>query len=165
MSKDYEYLSDQELESLIESVEAEGLVNAPEDFMEVVLGNIEDFDKYQKKVSNSPDTTTMNDRKLVAVTGNRPDNKTIFDYSVYCFKVFGSIAAAILIMVMVPFIRGTEKVPDRAEVVSQISVPSKEDVVSQRPVKSKEEVLNNQTEDTDLFTDLETWFDSLPISR
>ena len=66
---------------------------------------------------------------------------------------------------MVPFIRGAERVPDRAEIVSQISVPSKEDVVSQKPVKSKEEVLNKQTQAPDFITDIETWFDSLPISK
>jgi hypothetical protein len=147
MSKDYEYLSDQELNSLIESVEAEGLVNAPEDFMTEVLDNIVEIDKY----------------RITAVPG--PSNRNILDYSIYCLKVFGSIAAAILIMVMVPFIRGAERVPDRAEVVSQISVPSKEDVVSQKPVKSKEEVLNKQTQAPDFITDVETWLDSLPISK
>jgi hypothetical protein len=147
MSKDYDYLSDQELDSLIESVEAEGLVSAPEDFMTEVLDNIVEIDKY----------------RITAVP--EPSNKNILDYSIYCIKVFGSIAAAILIMVMVPFIRGAEQIPDRTEVVSHISVPTKEDVVSQKPVKSKEEVLNKQTQATDIITDLETWFDSLPISK
>lgn len=147
MSKDYDYLSDQELDSLIESIEAEGLVSAPEDFMTEVLDNIVEIDKY----------------RITAVP--EPSNKNILDYSIYCIKVFGSIAAAILIMVMVPFIRGAEQIPDRTEVVSHISVPTKEDVVSQKPVKSKEEVLNKQTQATDIITDLETWFDSLPISK
>ena len=34
MSKDYEYLSDSELDKLIENVEKEGLVNAPDDFLQ-----------------------------------------------------------------------------------------------------------------------------------
>lgn len=175
MSKDCEYLSDKELDSLIESIEAEGLVSAPDDFAEVVLGSIEDIDKYKARKASSE--LTVENRKLETVpdrrkdnrlgsrSDNRSDSRKILDYSIYCMKVFGSIAAAILIMVMVPFIKGAERVPDRAEVVSQTIVPTKEDVVSQRPVRSKEEVLNKQTENTDLLTDLETWFDSLPISK
>ena len=88
MSKDYEYLSDSELDKLIENVEKEGLVNAPDDFMSEVLNNIEDFSEHQK---------------IASVENHRLANRNILDYSIYCMKVFGSIAAAILIMVMVPF--------------------------------------------------------------
>ena len=151
MSKDYEYLSDAELENLIEGIETEGLVNAPDDFMSEVLSNIEDISKY---------------RKIEPVPQNRPAGKNILDYSIYCMKVFGSIAAAILIMVMVPFIRGVEQVPDKAEVISRNVTTPREEVISQKPVRSKEEVLYGtiKIEEPDIISDIETWFNSI-ISR
>ncbi|ADL34821.1 hypothetical protein bpr_I2088 [Butyrivibrio proteoclasticus B316] len=147
MSKDYEYLSDSELDKLIENVEKEGLVNAPDDFMSEVLNNIEDFSEHQK---------------IASVENHRLANRNILDYSIYCMKVFGSIAAAILIMVMVPFIKGVERIPDKEEVVAQTTVTPREEIVSRRYVRSREEVLN-ETDKTDgpaFIDDIENWFSS-----
>ena len=77
-------------------------------------------------------------------------------------KVFGSIAAAILIMVMVPFIKGVERIPDKEEVVAQTTVTPREEIVSRRYVRSREEVLN-ETDKTDgpaFIDDIENWFSS-----
>ncbi|WP_029233217.1 hypothetical protein [Butyrivibrio sp. VCB2006] len=126
MSKDYEYLSDKELESLIASVEAEGPIKAPEDFEDTVMSNIVDIEKL---------------RKLKAVKGSRPDNRNVLDYSIYCLKVFGSIAAAILIMVMVPFVKDGENPPNREEVLAETYVAPREEVISSGNVKSRDEAL------------------------
>ena len=127
MSKELEYLSDEELDSLINSIGPDELVNAPEDLMTGVLDKID-----AKKC---------------------PGRRQTLDYGIYCLKVFGSIAAAILIMLTIPYIQGFKNTPDRQEIVASLSAPSRDEVLSRRRIESKEEVLNKE-EGSDIITEI-----------
>ncbi|SFB71756.1 hypothetical protein [Butyrivibrio sp. YAB3001] len=122
MSKDYEYFSDEELNKLIESVEADAMAKAPENLEADILSYIDEKEKLQNKQPGN--------MKIVPLV--RTANSGVVEYSLYCAKVFGAIAAAILILTISPFIKWDNAVPDREEVLSHTEIRSREEVLQER---------------------------------
>ncbi len=122
MSKDYKYLSDDELQKLMDSVEQDILIKAPENLDADVLSYIDEKEKLQnKKRSNM---------KIVPLV--RTANSSVVEYSLYCAKVFGAIAAAILILTITPFMKWNNQVPSREEVLSHTEIKTKEEVLKEQ---------------------------------
>lgn len=89
------YLSDDELSRLIESVETEGLIQAPANLQSEVLGKIDEEN-----------------------LRNHQKNKVIEFYR-YSAKVVFSIAAALLLMTIAPHsLRETREIPSKEEVTT-----------------------------------------------
>ena len=140
MTEKLNYISDEELERLINQVEQEELVAAPPDLMESILEAV--------------DSAGEPEAKLVAVQAARKK-----EFRGYCFRVITSAAAALALVFLLPELTKGMKltgaqmpeyadkstvvgtIPVRAEVVK--SVPDKATVVVTKPAPSKEEVLND----------------------
>lgn len=146
------YISDDELEHLINQVEQEELVAAPPDLVESILEAVEQ----EEKATSQP----------VPVKRIATKRKEFYAYS---FRVITSVAAAIALVFLLPGLTDrmsldgmpvaepvnkrdvVEKIPAQAEVVKKVpvqadvvqTVPEKATIVVAGPVPSKEEVLND----------------------
>ncbi len=122
------YLSDDEIDKLIADVEGKELVQAPAGIERNVLSFIE-FKKRRKTA----------------------------EFSRYCLRVAFGVAAAVVLMCMVPFIPESDVgVSSREEAISNRNTISREEVIEDSVVKSKEEVLTehsniNYLEETEIF--------------
>ena len=115
-----EYLSDEELNKLIDEIEQEGETVAPYSIEETVLSYL---DKKREKKT------------------------TKISYYVYCMKVSVSIAAAILMMVLLPYFKNNgTSLPSKKDVMEQEASISKEELLSREVISSREEALNKRTE-------------------
>ena len=112
MSDKIHYLSDEELNKLIADVEDEGLYEAPAD--------LED--------------------KVIYTLVERQKKKTL-SFAAYCVRVGFGVAAAIILLAIVPSIPAytpkevypqTEDVPSREEVLGEKQTPTREEVISER---------------------------------
>ncbi|WP_026660781.1 hypothetical protein [Butyrivibrio sp. AC2005] len=86
MNDDFKYLSDEELNSLIESTEQSGLLEAPISFEAEVLKRLEK--------NNKVEIVSFEEKKK--------------EYSRFKFQVCMAMAAAILFLVVAPFITASE---------------------------------------------------------
>ncbi|MCR5671675.1 MAG: hypothetical protein K6G10_11775 [Butyrivibrio sp.] len=127
MSKIYDYLSDEELKKLMDDAESEGIAKAPENLEAEVLSFIDEKEKRRDRQTS-----------IRAVSAGKPASNAI-DYALYCAKVFGSIAAAILILTIAPIIKEHRELPAREEK----PIPTREEVIDTN-VKSKEDVIKEQ---------------------
>lgn len=157
MSKDYEYLSDEELKELMEAIEddEDEMVSAPEDFEAQVL----DFIEEQEKITQKRNSKQV---RFKTVSGKKDDKKA-FDYAIYCAKVLVSVAAAIILLILLPQISGIApfggSVPSREEVVSTANIVTKDEVLAGYNTKSREEVLNENNDEGGLLPKLQMIFD------
>lgn len=143
------YISDDELERLINQVEQEELVAAPPDLMESILEAVGLME--EKAPSPTP---------VLSVKSRNSKRK---EFTAYCFRVITSVAAAVVLVFLLPELTKSMNVngaasqehPGKSEVVQTVPsyeevtvpVPSKAEVVAEKVVPSKEEVLD----DTGLF--------------
>ena len=121
MSTYNEYLSDEDLNKLINEIETEGETVAPYSIDEAVLSYVDKRcdKKKSKKIS----------------------------YYAYCMKVSVSIAAAIILMILLPYFKDTGAgVPTKKEVIAQEASISKEELFSGEVISSREEVLSENSE-------------------
>ena len=126
---EFEYLSDDELMSLIDDIEQNELISAPVDITENVLALI-------SKTETSDGTT-----KAPAVTEAehsiiKPPRVLSFEekkkeYRRFCFRVIASMVAAVALVIALPFIKD-----------ESYEISSKEFVVGTTTI-SNEEVLDN----------------------
>ena len=124
MKKEYEYLSDEELNKLIADVETEGLAVAPESIEDKVFSYVD-----RKEQKNSQRTKKA-------------------DFYRYCFKVWGAVAAAILLLVLLPAVRGPrESFASREDVISRKETPTREEYLSQNKAEDRDEVLSGRSSD------------------
>lgn len=130
MTKEFDYISDSDLEQLISQVEQNELVAAPPDLMESIL------------------------EAVVPVKSVKAKKK---EFYAYCFRVITSVAAAVALVFLLPELLGRleqegsstdrypvfwqQEIPSYEEVVEK--VPSREEVVASKAIPSKEEVLND----------------------
>ena len=130
MIEKFNYISDDELEHLINQVEQEELVAAPPDLMESILEAMEG-----------------------------PRVARVSEFRAYCFRVITSVAAAIALVFLLPQLTDrmnlnrmpvavpvdkndvVEIIPAQAEVIK--TVPDKAMVVAANLIPSKEEVLDD----------------------
>lgn len=116
MKLENEYLSDEELEQLILDVEQHELVAAPPEILGRVLDNIE---AAQKKSNHKEEQ-------------NRISSSKVREFRSYCFRVMTSVAAAIVIIFLLPELLNTQ-LPDvlpRQDIVAQGKYATKEDAMN-----------------------------------
>ena len=124
MNKNLNYISDEELERLINQVEQEELVAAPPDLMERIL---------EAERETSP---------LIYCEAARKK-----EFYAYCFRVITSVAAAVALVFLLPELtdrmnlNGTPKHYDKSAIVQ--NVPSYDEVVLPSP--SKSEIIDGNT--------------------
>lgn len=110
-----EYLTDEELDALILSVEAEGLVQAPAGVMEQVMEEL------------LPGETLGAEPVL--------QKDKVVEFRRYCLRVITSVAAAVILMFALP---GTIKMQENG-------IPTRESVLGQRETKTREQVLGEKS--------------------
>ena len=130
MKKEYEYLSDEELNKLIADIETEGLAVAPESIEQKVISFV--------------------DKKEARRSSGRSKKA---EYYTYCFKVFGAVAAAILLLIISPMIRDPiDRFASREDLIHGEAVMSREDMIYQNADMSREEYLSqDKVADRDEF--------------
>lgn len=92
--KEEKYLSDEELLRLISDVEKNELINAPCDLAEKIMAQFEEEEKTKQIKLNQ-------EEKAFPLRQNK-------EYIQYCFRVFTSVAAAILILFSIPSLPDVE---------------------------------------------------------
>lgn len=106
-----EYLSDMDLEALIMQIEQQELVVAPPDLKDRILREV------QAETKSQTEAETKVLEESCALEGEQSKEKTKIFYSQsrkskatefrrYCFRVWTSVAAAILLIFMLPMISG-----------------------------------------------------------
>lgn len=121
MTENINYLSDEELELLIVDVEQNELVAAPPDMLEEILGHIEEFGSG-------------------AVQNVKSVNK-IQEFRRYCFRVCASVAAAVILIFVMPAISENPAIQESEQ----------ERHIMESRYATKEEALNNQGYFTEKF--------------
>ena len=132
MTFNNDYLSDEELSALIAETESEGLVQAPKGLHAEVISRIDrDPARSQKE------------RKA--------------DFYKFTYKVVLSVAAALLLMVLLPRTIDTRRpVPTKEEVLSQRAVMDEIHILPQKQKPTKEEI-QKDLDKKDLITILEEY--------
>ena len=134
------YLSDEELESLVADIETHDLVQAPPDLLNQIL----------HKIDESNSSLIFAESKNSSSYMQR--NKTI-EFRKYCFQVITSIAAAIILIFLLP-----TSMIQKAEAPF---LPSKDIILAKQTVKTKSDVLKdnsrNKVQLENFFKDIE-WF-------
>ena len=151
MNKEFNYISDEVLEQLINQVEQKELVAAPPDLMERILeavGLEGELPKESVQYSEPVET------KVLPVNSRTARKKEFYGY---CFRVITSVAAAVALVFLLPELMGqmeqNASSPEQSPVIRQQEVPSYEEVVDTVPDReevvtamrtpSKEEVLDD----------------------
>ena len=130
MSDQIPYLSDDELQAIMAEAELETTVRAPEDLEEKVIARIESTER----------------------------KKTI-DFAGYCARVAFGVAAAIVLLCLVPSIP-EGKVTDMIVVAApyEKDIPTREEVLGNRSIKTREEVLK-EANGPSLFDEIIGYFE------
>ncbi len=116
MTFNKDYLSDEELSALIAETESEGLVQAPKGLHAEVM----------KRIDGNPAAS---------------QKERMADFYRFTYKVVLSVAAALLLMVLLPRSIDTRRpVPTREEVLSQKAVMDEVHIIPQKQKQTKEEV-------------------------
>lgn len=109
MKTEITYLSDEELEQLISTVEQQELVAAPPELMDRILESVE---KSQE--------------------GNQSQNNNVKEFRSYCFRVLTSVAAAIAIVFLIPGLQSIQlpEIPEKQTTVVSDKYATKEEASS-----------------------------------
>ena len=110
-----EYLTEEELNALIREVEMTEMTSAPPDLLDDILQKID-----LAELAKPP--------RIVCIEKRRKE------YRRFCIQVASSVAAAIVLLFMLPAFSGGK----------EMTVPAKEQVLAASDVKSKEEVLERR---------------------
>lgn len=94
-----EYLSDADLETLIMQIEQQELVMAPPDLKDRILGKVQ-------KEAKSQETAKAHTEMGTQVRYSQKGVSKKAEFRRYCFRVWTSVAAAILLIFMLPMISG-----------------------------------------------------------
>ncbi len=132
MTTDKNYLSDEELNALIAETESEGLVQAPKGLHAEVISRI--------------------DRNPAP---SHKESKT--EFYTFTYKVVLSVAAALLLMTLLPrTIDTTRPVPSREEVLRERAATGEIHILPQKQPPTKDEI-QNVLNKKDLITMLEDY--------
>ena len=132
MTFNKDYLSDEELSALIAETESEGLVQAPKGLHAEVM----------KKIDRDP-AASQKERKA--------------DFYKFTYKVVLSVAAALLLMVLLPRTIDTRRpVPTKEEVLKERAINSELHILPQKQKPTKEEI-QKDLDKKDLITILEEY--------
>lgn len=100
MRDKFEYLSDEELDKLINETESAGLLQAPQGFEAVVLARIDKSQEIENIAENKnvhPEQDKADDTKIISFEDKKKQ------FSRYRFQVCMAMAAAILFVIVAPF--------------------------------------------------------------
>ncbi len=132
MTFNKDYLSDEELNALIAETESEGLVQAPKGLHAEVM----------KGIDGNP-ARSQKERKA--------------DFYKFTYKVVLSVAAALLLMTLLPRSIDTRRpVPTREEVLKERTITDEMHILPQKQKPTKEEVQKDLSK-KDLITMLEDY--------
>ena len=132
MTFNKDYLSDEELSALIAETESEGLVQAPKGLHAEVISRI--------------------DRNPA-----RSQKERTADFYKFTYKVVLSVAAALLLMTLLPRTIDTRRpVPTKEEVLKERAINSELHILPQKQRPTKDEV-QNDLKKKDLITMLEDY--------
>ena len=132
MTFNNDYLSDEELNALIAETESEGLVQAPKGLHAEVM----------KKIDRNP-ARSQKERKA--------------DFYKFTYKVALSVAAALLLMALLPRTIDTRKpVPTKEEVLRERTETNEIHIIPQKPKPTKEEI-QKDLDKKDLITTIEDY--------
>lgn len=123
---EYDYLSDEELDQLIMSVEKE-IIPAPPDMMENLLALVE-----EREIKTS-DNQAEGDLNEAATEIEKPPQiidikRKRAEFRKYCFRVISSVAASIALLVAIPGVWEGDKtkIPEKASIVGENNVTKDE---------------------------------------
>ncbi|MCR4754090.1 MAG: hypothetical protein K5868_01035 [Lachnospiraceae bacterium] len=130
----FDYLSDEELNNLIEDTENNAMFTAPPDLMADVLSRLDN-----EAVTQDSDESDAG--------RSEPKADKVKEFRSFCIKVVAAVAAAVAIIAVVPIVspkliseHDTEYGIEYAK--DDTYIPSKEEVLgTEKPIPSKEEVL------------------------
>ncbi|WP_408070569.1 hypothetical protein [Butyrivibrio sp. JL13D10] len=105
MNDDFKYLSDEELNKLIESTEESGLLEAPISFEAEVLKRLAKSTR-ENIISREEYRTENSDNDFENRTISFEDKKK--EFSKFRFQVCMAMAAAILVLIIAPFLSANE---------------------------------------------------------
>lgn len=135
MKLDQNYLSDEELEALIADIEENDFVSAPPELLNQILHTIE-----------------VSELGIKPLTYFEMQKKKTIEFRKYCIQVITSVAAAIVIVFLLP----TSMKMQKSEL---LSIPSKDMILEKQTVKTKSDVLENSSREAlkleDFFKDIE----------
>jgi len=100
------YLSDEELNSLIAQVEAGDIVTAPPDMLDNILHKLDESGKKPLQ-DNTVNPQTDNAIDIARPPRNIEPIKQKNEFVKYCIRVIGSVAAAIVLLLVVPEIKNS----------------------------------------------------------
>ena len=130
MKLEKNYLSDEALNALIADIEEHDLVSAPPELLNHVLDKIEASEPYIKAFSSF-----------------EVQKKKKVEFRTYCIQVITSVAAAILLIFLLPTSIPKVEVP---------AIPSKNMILEDQIIKTKEDVTNQEKlKWKDFFKDME----------
>ncbi len=130
MKLDQNYLSDEELEALITDIEEYDLVQAPPNLLNQILYTIEE----------------SNNTSLLEKDSLYIQRKKTIEFRKYCLQVITSVAAAIVLVFLLP----TSMQMQKSELPS---IPSKDMILAKQMVKTKSDVVENNSKDAHIFQD------------
>lgn len=120
MNNEIMYLSDEELDLLIADVEAGDCVAAPPDMLDEIMMKLEaDENKHEESIQANPSKENIDDivrppRNIVPIKKGT--------YIRYCIRVIGSVAAAIVLLLVVPEVTNTQNMSQLSEKMTQYSL-------------------------------------------
>ena len=125
-----EYLTEEELNALIQEVEMTEMTTAPPDLLDDILQKIDSSDDLKHDLQDETET-----KEQISELAKPPRiiciEKRRREYRRFCIQVVSSVAAAIALLFMLPAFSGGK----------EMTVPAKEQVLAASDVKPKEEVL------------------------
>ncbi len=107
MNEEFEYLSDEELQKLINETESAGLLQAPPDFEASVMKRIEEAAATQS-FPEQPGSAPVENETSEQNTNTISFEEKKKQYSRFKFQVCMAMAAAILFLLVAPFIATNE---------------------------------------------------------
>lgn len=141
MKLDQNYLSEEELDLLISDIEEHDLVQAPPDLLNQILYTIEESIPFENNTS--------------LLEKDSLQRKKTIEFRKYCLQVITSVAAAIVLVFLLP----TSMQMQKSELPS---IPSKDIILAKQTVKAKSDVVENhnkeKTKTDHIFKDIK-WID------
>lgn len=125
-----DYMSDEDLELLIADVEQNELVAAPPDLLEEILERVREGEEDAVTVSDAQKTTS---NRKTADSAKSVTN--IYEFRRYCFKVCASVAAAVVLVFVLPTMSEN----------SMANTSGQERFMKESRYATKEEALNDQS--------------------
>lgn len=104
-----DYLSNEELMNLIDSIESEDEINAPDDILDNILTKIEEMEQDNNDSVEAPALTEKVSEIMKPPQISDMDRRKK-QYRQYCVRVAFAMAAAVALFVIVPIFKDTDSI-------------------------------------------------------